>query len=127
MRDSKSAKIYILHTFIPSSKKMCRKCQEAFLHTRFSLCWLSVGLFVDSGSKTENGSLETRIRFYLEGVFLPGIGVIGILGKLCLVSYLYMPFGSICIIAGNILSLHILRTANLELKPGVPLSMTLLG
>ena len=75
----------------------------------------------------ENGSLETRIRFYLEGVFLPGIGVIGILGKLCLVSYLYMPFGSICIIAGNILSLHILRTANLELKPGGPLSMTLLG
>ena len=74
--------------------------------------------FVDSGSKPENGSLETRIRFYLEGVFLPGIGVIGILGKLCLVSYLHV----ICVIAGNILSLHILRTANLELKPGQQLS-----
>ena len=37
---------------------------------------------VDFGSKPENGSLETRIRFYLEGVFLPSVGVIGILGIL---------------------------------------------
>ena len=38
---------------------------------------------VEFGSESENGSLETRIRFYLEGVFMPGVGVIGIFGRYC--------------------------------------------